>query len=87
MNSFICSTLFGAMLVCFFSISVGQASVITRSDSSNYETAGSGTALEIEALLQEYLEEARELKDLIHRYVANSPPNFHKRAQFLRLGR
>nr|CDS34400.1 conserved hypothetical protein [Hymenolepis microstoma] len=87
MKSFVTSALFGVMLVCFLSIPVGHARAVVGPDSSNYETAENGAALDFEALLQENLEEMRELKHLIRRYLTNPPLNFHKRAQFLRLGR
>ncbi|VDO00707.1 unnamed protein product [Rodentolepis nana] len=87
MKSSVTSALFGVILVSFLSISIGQANAVGSPDSSNYETAENGGALDFEVLLQENLEEMRELKNLIRRYLANPPPNFHKRAQFLRLGR
>lgn len=78
---------FGMVFTCIFNFPVIQATVISGSNSQGYEATENAAALEFEDLLQDYLEQMRDLKALLHRYIANSPPNFRKRAQFLRLGR
>ncbi|KAL5966377.1 hypothetical protein TSMEX_005895 [Taenia solium] len=83
-------TLFGVLMICLATMPCSQASSLGSHGSRggvSEAAVEAASAAEFEALLQDYLEQMRDLKELIQRYLASSPYSLSKRAQFLRLGR
>ncbi|VDM26810.1 unnamed protein product [Hydatigera taeniaeformis] len=90
MNRWTALTLFGVLMICLATIPGSQTSSLgSQGSRSGVSEAAleAASAVEFEAMLQDYLEQMRELKELIQRYLASAPYGLSKRAQFLRLGR
>ncbi|EUB58959.1 hypothetical protein EGR_06178 [Echinococcus granulosus] len=90
MNKWTTLALVGVLMICLATIPSSQASSLgghgSRGGVSDTTADGLST-LEFEALLQDYLDQMRDMKELIQRYLASVPYSLSKRAQFLRLGR
>lgn len=82
--------LFGVLMICLVTVPSSQASSLGSHgsrDGVSDAAVDAASAVEFEVLLQDYLEQMRDLKELIQRYLASAPYTLSKRAQFLRLGR
>ncbi|KAL5110113.1 hypothetical protein TcWFU_003503 [Taenia crassiceps] len=90
MNKWTALTLFSVMVICLATMPSSQASSLGGHGSRGGVSEAAvdvASAVEFEALLQDYLEQMRDLKELIQRYLVSAPYSLSKRAQFLRLGR